>query len=129
MMKRLFLLVLMFSLAMQSVVAQDSDSEGIKRLRWLTCGEAHTFQPTSVKGLRSMDDGKHYTTLEQSQFVVKYRYKDGNAVDTLVHLKKAGHEDLKQMQGYAFNSDETKVLIYTNRKLYLPAFSLQPITS
>jgi|AntRauTorckE6833_2_1112554.scaffolds.fasta_scaffold01388_2 dipeptidyl-peptidase-4 len=124
MMKRLSFLVLMFSLAMQSVVAQDSVSEKEKKITLADLWRNYTFQSKSVRGLRSMDDGKHYTTLEQSQFVVKYRYKDGNAVDTLVHLKKAGHEDLKQMQGYAFNSDETKVLIYTNRKdIYRRSFT------
>ena len=44
------------------------------------------FRSERVGGIRSMDDGKHYTSLENSKWgstIVKYAYKTGGAVDTL----------------------------------------------
>lgn len=76
-----------------------------------------------VRGLRSMNDGKHYTALVgkgDERAIVKYSYEKGQEVGTVVtpaDLRFQGRAlGLKE---YAFNADETKVLIGTDpRKLY-----------
>ena len=47
-----------------------------------------TFRAEYVWGIRSMADGKHYTTQEydanEGSCIVKWSYKTGNVVDTLL---------------------------------------------
>ncbi|MCT4643794.1 MAG: S9 family peptidase [Carboxylicivirga sp.] len=75
-----------------------------------------TFYARSVRGLRSMTDGIHYTTLEQGKRIVKYQYATGKKVAVVFDLDKEmkGEYDIKGIQGYEFNGDESKILIYTN---------------
>lgn len=74
-----------------------------------------TFGTKGVSGLRSMNDGEHYTVLEdRGTKIVKYSYKTGQAVATLVDLKKL-ETDVKSIAGYEFNHDESRILICTNK--------------
>ena len=41
------------------------------------------FRERTVRGLRSMNDGEHFTTLEENRKIVKYSYKTGEVVDIL----------------------------------------------
>lgn len=75
-----------------------------------------SFVPESVSGIRSMQDGEHYTTKEadgKSFSIVKWNYKSGNKVETLVNgnelLDSKG--DKVSISDYHFNADESKVLI------------------
>jgi hypothetical protein len=46
-----------------------------------------TFGQKGVYGIRSMNDGIHYTTREkvgEDSFIVKFKYETGEAVDTLL---------------------------------------------
>ncbi|MCA1762794.1 MAG: S9 family peptidase, partial [Flavobacteriales bacterium] len=46
----------------------------------------NTFSSESVSGIRSLKDGKHYTSIGRDgngQFLVKYAYETGLAVDTI----------------------------------------------
>ena len=46
----------------------------------------YTFGSKTVSGINSMKDGEHYSTLINSgsnQYIVKYNYKTGNAIDTI----------------------------------------------
>ena len=69
-----------------------------------------TFYARSVRGLRSMTDGIHYTTLEQGKRIVKYQYATGKKVAVVFDLDKEmkGEYDIKGIQGYEFNGDESK---------------------
>ncbi|WP_430811217.1 MULTISPECIES: S9 family peptidase [unclassified Carboxylicivirga] len=75
-----------------------------------------TFYAHSVRGLRSMSDGIHYTTLEEGKRIVKYQYSSGKQVSVVFDLEKEmkGEADIQYIQGYEFNDDETKILVYTN---------------
>ena len=74
-----------------------------------------TFSTKGVSGLRSMNDGEHYTVLEdRGTKIVKYSYKTGQAVATLVDLKEL-ETDVKSIAGYEFNHDESRILICTNK--------------
>ncbi|MEQ8909507.1 MAG: alpha/beta fold hydrolase [Vicingaceae bacterium] len=75
----------------------------------------YTFRSKGVYGLRSMNDGKHYTVLERGsdgRSLVKYKYSNGKKVKTLI-----APEDLKyegktlSLDAYEFSADESKVLI------------------
>lgn len=70
------------------------------------------FRQKSVQGLRSMNDGIHYTVLEGRSAIVKYSYKSGNPVDTLLNLND--YKDLSAIGNYAFSEDEHKILIATD---------------
>ncbi len=76
-----------------------------------------TFSPKRIFGIRSMKNGEHYTTMSTNkvgQYVVKYEYKTGNAVDTILKnewLKVKGKESGIAFEDYAFSDDESKLLV------------------
>ena len=52
----------------------------------------NAFGSRYVSGIQSLNDGLHYTTLVNSgktQYIIKYQYKNGNAVDTIFNTAKA----------------------------------------
>lgn len=76
------------------------------------------YTAKSVPVFRSMADGKHYTALtSDGRAIVKYQYKDGVAVDTLLNLNNVRPEkgldisDLK-LEGYELSQDEQRLLVY-----------------
>tara|TARA_R110002096_G_scaffold136909_7_gene289844 strand:+ start:26007 stop:28244 length:2238 start_codon:yes stop_codon:yes gene_type:complete len=77
--------------------------------------KTYEFNPESVRGLRSMNDGLHYTVLERGEKgnqLVKYNYKSGKKMATLIDatdLKFNG--ETISMDDYQFSADEKKVLI------------------
>lgn len=79
-----------------------------------------TFQSKGVWGIRSMNNGEHYTTLgsnKMGQYIVRYEYKTGNAVDTLLTSRDLRPEGVKleesgiSIEDYEFSSDESKILV------------------
>lgn len=84
-----------------------------------------TFQTRGVSGLRSMNDGEHYTVLEGNRSrIVKYSYKTGLAVATLVDLDKIEASPIRSINGYEFNADESRILLCTNMKpIYRRSFT------
>ena len=81
------------------------------------------FRSRSVYGLRSMNDGEHYTTLEDGRHIVKYAYQTGKAVDTLLSLGWNRQYGVNRITGYELSSDERKALISTNvRSIYRHSF-------
>lgn len=84
----------------------------------------HTFAPKSVSGLHSMNDGLHYTTREDDRKIVKYSYKTGQQVEILFDLGQVENAGLTAFADYAFSSDETKILLTSNKKsIYRHSFS------
>ncbi len=84
-----------------------------------------TFRTEHVQGLRSMNDGLHYTVLEnKGTQILKYSYKTGLAVETLLDLTKIEDSPLTQINDYNFNADESRILINTNKKpIYRRSFT------
>ena len=80
------------------------------------------FYPSYVYGLRSMNDGIHYTALSYSKkevAIVEYEYKTGKAVDTILKsgtLIPTGAKEPISIDRYAFTHDESKILIATSTK-------------
>ncbi len=79
-----------------------------------------TYRPEGVFGLRSMQDGLHYTATTDAadgKNIVKYLYSTGQEVSTVINASELRFENqVIQLQEYSFNTDETMVLIATDKK-------------
>ena len=74
------------------------------------------FSPDYVSGIRSMNDGKHYTSLKRvdgKMAVVKYAYKSGDEVGTVVSSEDIFTQGDRQIENYTFSKDEKQMLIAT----------------
>lgn len=73
-----------------------------------------TFRSEGVYGIRSMQDGIHYTSLESAlgggNAVVKYAYRTGEAVDTLAKSSVI-YGGSGRIAGYQFSADEAQLLV------------------
>jgi len=68
------------------------------------------FTEKTVSGLKSMNDGEHFTLLEKENQIVKYSYKTGYVVEILFN---SFGDDIK-IKDYEFSYDESKIIIATN---------------
>ena len=84
-----------------------------------------TFQTSGVYGLRSMNDGEYYTVLENNRSkIVKYNYKTGKPVATLLDLSQLENPSINSINDYEFNKDESRLLLCTNRQaIYRRSFT------
>jgi dipeptidyl-peptidase-4 len=74
-----------------------------------------TYRDEGVYGIRSLNDGKHYTTLQNGN-VVKYSYVTGDSVETVVTGAGLKWKDNElKVEEYAFNPNETRVLLGTEK--------------
>ncbi|MEI6678972.1 MAG: S9 family peptidase [Mariniphaga sp.] len=84
-----------------------------------------SFRQSMVTGLASANDGLNYTTLENGgQQIVKYSYKTGEKISLLLDIKSLKNDTLSSVSEYVFSSDESKVLLLTDRKpIYRRSFT------
>lgn len=82
------------------------------------------FSAASVDGLKSMNDGLHYTILsEDYQKLEKYSYKTGEKTATLLDLADFGDSGIKMIIDYEFSADEKRILIQSDYEpLYRRSF-------
>jgi len=81
-----------------------------------------TFWTNSVYGVRSMNDGIHYTTSDRVGNIVKYSYETGKITDTIFNASAAGINP----GNYEFNTDESKILLQTNyKRIYRRSFTAE----
>ena len=74
-----------------------------------------TFRAQTVGSLSSMNDGEHYTTLDDSGArIIKYSYKTGKEVDVVFDITKIQGAPISYFQDYEFSADETKILLTTD---------------
>lgn len=74
------------------------------------------FSPDFVSGIRSMEDGEHYTSLKSADGktrVEKFEYKTGDRVETVVAASDIFKEGQHQIEDYTFSADEKQMLIST----------------
>lgn len=84
------------------------------------------FRPGKSQIPVSMSDGEHYTLMVDSQTIVKYSYKSGAAVDTLLSINKVKNKLIDSFSGYIISPKETKILVYTNaKKRYRRSFTAE----
>ncbi len=85
-----------------------------------------TFTQKSISGFRSLGDGQHYTTLEDSTKIVKYSYKTGEKVAVLFDISKVENAGFSRFSDYTFCDDETKILFTTGKKsIYRHSYSAE----
>lgn len=72
-----------------------------KQISHLDIWASPQFYPKTVNGIESMNDGEHYTTLNEKG-IVKYDYIRGDEVETLVS---------GSFTDYIFSKDEEKILV------------------
>ncbi len=83
-----------------------------------------TFRASTVNELRPMNDGEHYTMLENNSRIVKYNYKTGKEVAVVFDITKIRDAAEKSFTNYEFNGDETKILLTTDVKpIYRHSFT------
>ena len=118
--KHLFTLAIAICLSVSGIAQQK-----VKTITMEDLMVNHTFRQKTVYGLRSMKDGIHYTTLENNGTkIVKYSYATGKVVATLLDLSNIKSKELKTISNYNFNSDESRILLMTNRKrIYRRSFT------
>lgn len=82
-------------------------------------------EPKESTGLRSMNDGEHYTVLEgNGSRIVKYSYKTGLPTETLLDLSQIENCPVKYIHDYDFNTNESRILLCTNKKsIYRRSFT------
>lgn len=102
-MKRLLTIVVALAAVVMGVVAQprftyDDIADG-------------KFRAKSVGGLRSMADGRHYTTMADG-VIYRHSYDTSDSKQVLVNLGAAGVEG--RVMDYTFSPDESKILFRLN---------------
>lgn len=75
-----------------------------------------TFNSQTVSGLNSMNDGEHYTTLENRTKIVKNSYKTGEITGVIFDITKVDGAPISSFLDYEFSDDETKILLTTDIK-------------
>jgi dipeptidyl-peptidase 4 len=71
----------------------------------------YTFTPESVPGFTFMNDGQHYTRLENNK-IEKYDLRTGKQVATL--LDAATLPGISEIGDYRFTEDESKIILSNN---------------
>ena len=104
-MRFLFVLWTVLTLTVSSSFAQDSKPNYTLEDIW----QRYSFYPRTVYGIRSMNDGEHYTTLENNK-IKQYKYKDGKLVKVLFDFSQLKDITAFNIDDYSFNNDETKIL-------------------
>ncbi|WP_167607798.1 S9 family peptidase [Maribellus sediminis] len=85
-----------------------------------------TFRTYSVEGLRSMNNGIHYTTMENGTQIVKYSYETGEELEVIFDVTKVEDSPIESFVDYTFSDDETKILLTTNKKaVYRHSFTAE----
>jgi len=99
--------------------------ENVKKITMEDLMLNRTFSQKSVYGLRSMNDGIHYTTLEEGGTkIVKYSFATGKVVETLLDLTALKDAEIKYIGEYEFSSDEKRILLMTNsERIYRRSFT------
>lgn len=71
------------------------------------------FSAKSISGIRSMNDGQHYSILKDGD-IIQFSYKTGEVTDTLFHHIIGG--DTIAVDDYSFAGNEQFILLVVNQK-------------
>ena len=72
--------------------------------------QRYEFYASGISGLRSMNDGAHYTAQENGN-IEKYNYASGEKVATL--WSTSAHKEVGNFSEYSLSADETKAILET----------------
>ncbi|GHT78768.1 peptidase S9 [Bacteroidia bacterium] len=75
------------------------------------------YEPENVSEMQPFPDGEHYTVLSaDKKAILKYAYKTGQLVDTLFDVRKARETKLDEIEGYAIDSREYRILVWNEKE-------------
>ena len=82
-----------------------------------------TFYPKTVNGFVNLNDGKSYCVLEKNDegfdAINQYDYVSGSKIKEILNAKDVFGDEKYGINSYAFNQDQTVVLVYFNsQKIY-----------
>lgn len=72
-----------------------------------------TFASKTVRGINSMNDGEHYTTLDHEGKILKYNFSKGDLVGVLFDPSDFQDQVVLPIYSYELSDDESKILITT----------------
>ncbi len=82
------------------------------------------FKIETTESPKSMKDGESYTLMVNDKAVVKYNFKTGATIDTIFSISRLKNSPIKQITGYEFSPNESKLIVYTNvKKRYRRTFT------
>jgi dipeptidyl-peptidase-4 len=82
------------------------------------------YKVKTMEKYHFMNDGENYSLLVNDKAVVKYNIKTGETIDTIFSIYKTKKYPIKDISGYEFSPNESKLLIYTNvKKRYRRSFT------
>ena len=99
-----YLLALSFSISLLCSISAQKKTINIPHL-W----ESYSFYPKMVPGFNFMNDGKHYTVLENAS-IVQYDLTSGNKTNIIYSASDFNFSD------YTFSKDEQKIVLEVNRE-------------
>ncbi len=108
---RKILSLLMISAVCFTAIAQEG-----KRITLEDIYKKGTFRAKSVYGLRSMNDGEHYTVVDRGTTIKMFDYATGKKEFTIMGAEILKKANLRYFADYSFSSDESKILISTDVK-------------
>lgn len=68
------------------------------------------------EGMKPMNDGEHFTMLENSERIVKYSYSTGEEIGTVFSLIDIPAGEITSVDDYQFSPDERLILLTTGKK-------------
>ncbi len=89
------------------LIAQEKEAVTLEKI-W----KNYVFYPKYVPGFNFMNDGLHYSKLEEGK-IIKYDITTGKEVGVVLDVGKISEKGLEKIDGYSFNSDESKIMIRT----------------
>lgn len=73
----------------------------------------NTFASKTVRGITSMNDGEHYTTIDNEGKISKYNYSKGELVEDIFDPTIFQDQDILPIYSYKLSNDEQKILLVT----------------
>ncbi len=105
-------IILSFSLLLMGLVGF---SQGTKDITLENIWKEYLFYPQTVPGFNFMNDGLHYSQFKANN-IVKHDITTGEEVGTIMNGNEVNEEKLSKIDGYEFNSDETKIMLTTEQE-------------
>jgi len=82
------------------------------------------FQSQGVDNIRSLNDGKHFSILEEGKRISAYSYESGRFTSTLMDLSTLPEAPFTAIHEYELSPDESNILLVTKpEKIYRYSFS------
>jgi len=98
---------------------------GIKLFEFDDFFKNYTFYSPGIRAFRSMKDGTNYVAIEGlGTKLITHSYTTGETVNILLDISLLKDAKLKSFSDFTFNTDETKVLLLTDREaIYRRSFT------